>query len=139
MRIDGGVPEIDGRIAAAAWEQAQSITGFVQKAPDEGAPAPERTEVRVLYDADALYVGARLYTSAPASIQAPVGRRDQGGQADQLLVSLDTYLDRRTVHTFGVTATGVRLDRLPPGGRWCRREGGRAPATRPRPPGRRGS
>ena len=50
-----------------------------------------------------------MYSDTP--IQAPMGRRDSGEQAEHLLVSLDTYLDRRTSSTFGVTAAGVRLDR----------------------------
>jgi hypothetical protein len=40
-----------------------------------------------------------------------MGRRDQGQRAEHFLVSLDTYLDRRTASTFGITASGVRLDR----------------------------
>ena len=47
-----------------------------------------------------------------AAIQAPLGRRDNGDQAEHILVSLDTFLDRRTAVVFGVTASGVRLDRF---------------------------
>ncbi|HEX8245137.1 MAG TPA: DUF5916 domain-containing protein, partial [Longimicrobium sp.] len=114
VRVSGAPPEIDGHLGDAAWEQAPVITGFRQKVPDEGAPASERTELRILYDDFALYIGARMYSAQPASIQAPVGRRDQGGEADELLVSLDTWLDRRTAWTFGVTAAGVRLDSYHP-------------------------
>ena len=84
------------------------IAGFVQKEPAEGAQPTDRMDVRFAYDDTALYVGARMYSGAP--IQAPMGRRDEGEQAEHLLVSLDTYLDRRTASTFGVTAAGVRLD-----------------------------
>jgi hypothetical protein len=45
-------------------------------------------------------------------IQAPLGRRDAGDQSEHVLVSLDTYRDRRTAYSFGVTASGVRLDRF---------------------------
>ena len=114
-RITGPGPQLDGRLDEGLWETAPVITGFRQKVPDEAAPASERTEVRIVYDDAAIYVGARLYTTDPASIQAPVGRRDQGGEADQLLVSLDTWHDRRTAYTFGVTAAGVRLDSYHPG------------------------
>jgi hypothetical protein len=114
VRVSGAAPEIDGRLIDPVWDQAPVVTDFRQKVPDEGAPASERTEVRILYDDDALYVGARLYSADPGSIQAPVGRRDQGGEADQFLVSLDTWLDRRTAWTFGVTAAGVRLDSYHP-------------------------
>ena len=86
----------------------EPLAGFTQKEPVEGSPATDGLDVRFLYDAGALYVGARMTSSAP--IQAPLGRRDEVEQAEHLLVSLDTYLDRRTASTFGVTANGVRLD-----------------------------
>ena len=68
-------------------------------------------EVRFLYDEDALFVGARMFSSSPTDIQAPMSRRDEAtDQAEHIFVSLDTYLDRRTAYTFGVTAAGVRFD-----------------------------
>ena len=67
-------------------------------------------EVRLLYDDDVLYVGARMF-SQDGRIQAPLGRRDSTDQAEHILVSFDTFLDRRTAVVFGVTASGVRLDR----------------------------
>jgi len=110
VQIVGAPPTIDGRLDDEAWQHAPALSGFVQRQPDEGAPATERTEVRFLYDDAALYIGARMYSRHPTDIQAPISRRDEGAQAERLLVSLDTYLDRRTAYTFGVTASGVRLD-----------------------------
>ncbi|HVS04266.1 MAG TPA: DUF5916 domain-containing protein [Thermoanaerobaculia bacterium] len=114
MPIDGEPPEIDGRLTEAIWQQAPAATGFVQRQPDEGAPASLPTEVRFLLAPDALYVGARMASDDPASIQAPISRRDNDAEADVLLVSLDTYRDRRTAYTFGITAGGVRIDRFHP-------------------------
>ncbi|HEX2095448.1 MAG TPA: DUF5916 domain-containing protein [Longimicrobiaceae bacterium] len=113
-RIEGRPPSVDGRLEEEVWRSAPVLADFVQKEPVEGAAPSERTEVRFLYDGSALYVGARMYSGDPRSIQAPVGRRDNASQAELLLVSLDTYLDRRTAYTFGVTASGVRLDRYHP-------------------------
>lgn len=113
VRIEGRAPSIDGRLEAI-WESAPAIADFVQKQPDEGAAPSERTEVRFLYDESALYVGARMYSRDPSRIQAPVSRRDSGAQSEQIVVTLDTYLDRRTSYSFGVTASGVRLDRYHP-------------------------
>ncbi|MBW3655393.1 MAG: carbohydrate binding family 9 domain-containing protein [Gemmatimonadetes bacterium] len=110
VRIEGRAPTVDGKLDDEAWSAAPALTGLVQKLPVEGAPVSEATEVRFAYDDDALYVGARMFSRDPAAIQAPVSRRDNGEQAERLLVSLDTYLDRRTAYTFGVTASGVRLD-----------------------------
>lgn len=108
VRVPSGAIDVDGRLDEVAWRSAPAITDFIQREPVEGAPPTDRIEVRFAYDDTALYVGARMSSDAP--IQAPMGRRDTGEQAEHLLVSLDTYLDRRTASTFGVTAAGVRLD-----------------------------
>ena len=77
----------------------------------EGAAPTERMEVQFAYDGSALYVGARMYSRAPSAIQAPMSRRDDvDTQMEHIFVSLDTFLDRRTAYTFGVTASGVRFD-----------------------------
>ncbi len=110
VRIVGAAPVVDGWLDDPAWQNAPPATEFRQRRPREGEPASERTEVRFLYDDHALYVGARMYSDDPAAIQAPVSRRDQIGEAERLLVSLDAFLDRRTAYTFGLTASGVRLD-----------------------------
>jgi len=54
---------IDGRLDEPAWAAATPITTFTQVQPADGAPATQRTEVRFLYDADAIYIGARMYDS----------------------------------------------------------------------------
>ena len=56
---------IDGRLDEPAWASATPITQLIQRDPDEGAPPSETTDVRILYDGTALYVGARLFDSAP--------------------------------------------------------------------------
>jgi hypothetical protein len=108
VRVGDGEIRVDGRLDEVVWRTAPPLTGFVQREPDEGAPPTDTIDVRVAYDLDALYVGARMDSQAP--IEAPMGRRDDAGLAERLLISLDTYLDRRTASTFGVTAAGVRLD-----------------------------
>ncbi|HEX6748223.1 MAG TPA: DUF5916 domain-containing protein [Longimicrobium sp.] len=109
-RIQGRAPELDGRLDDEAWAAAPALGGFWQKEPREGAPATERTEVRILYDDHALYVGARMWSSDPARIRAPVSRRDVTDAAEFISISLDTYHDRRTAYTFAVTAAGTRGD-----------------------------
>jgi hypothetical protein len=110
VRISAAPPTVDGRLDDAVWETAPVLSDFVQKQPVEGAPPTERTEVRFLYDDHALYVGLRMHKDDAASIQAPLGRRDDGGQAEHVWISLDTWLDRRTAYSFGVTAAGTRMD-----------------------------
>ena len=113
FRVEGPAPHVDGRLDDAAWRQAETISDFVQKEPVEGAEPSVRTEVAILYDADAVYVGARMFGD-PSAIQAPLTRRDNGGGAEHLWVSLDTYFDRRTAYSFGVSAAGTRMDAYHP-------------------------
>ena len=108
VRVAENAIRVDGRLDEEVWRGVPPLTEFVQKEPNEGAPPSEPMEVRFAYDGRALYVGARMHSTT--AIQAPMGRRDDGEQAEHILVSLDTYFDRRTSSTFGVTATGVRLD-----------------------------
>ncbi len=114
MRVPDGSIHVDGRLDEAVWQQIPPIGPLVQKEPVEGAAPTERTDVRFAYDDDALYVGARMSSPPGLTIQAPMGRRDRGEQAENLLVVLDTFDDHRTAYAFGVTATGVRIDRYYP-------------------------
>src|SRR5689334_19410411 len=58
-------PDIDGHLNEEAWATATPVSGFTQRDPDEGKPATEDTEVRILYDDVALYVGVRLFDDDP--------------------------------------------------------------------------
>lgn len=110
VRLHAGGIHLDGRLDDPAWAQAEWISDFVQKMPKEGAPPSDSMRIAILYDSDALYVGARMYTTDPSKLQAPLSRRDNTSQADHLWVSFDSYHDRRTAYSFGVTASGVRMD-----------------------------
>ncbi|HEX2077344.1 MAG TPA: DUF5916 domain-containing protein [Longimicrobium sp.] len=100
---------IDGALNDAAWQAATPITAFVQLDPTEGQPATERTEVRFVYDDDALYVGAMLYDRQP--VRARLGRRDMAmGASDWLTVILDSNHDHRNAFGFEVNPRGVRRD-----------------------------
>jgi Domain of unknown function (DUF5916)/Carbohydrate family 9 binding domain-like len=100
---------VDGSLDDAAWQAATPITAFRQLDPQEGQPATERTEIRVLYDDVALYIGARLYDRQP--VRSRLGRRDMNMSAsDWLTVILDTNHDHRTAVGFEVNPSGVRRD-----------------------------
>jgi hypothetical protein len=101
---------LDGRLDDPAWHQATPVTRFTQRVPREGDPASESTEVRILYDDGALYVGARLYDSAPDSVVALLARRDRLVAADRFTVYIDAYHDRRSGFYFGVNAAGTLYD-----------------------------
>ena len=108
--IQGAEPTIDGDLGDPAWASAPVATGLVQYAPDEGAPASERSEIRVLYGADALFVAFRAFDSDPSAIEAQMTRRDQHSYSDRVHVSIDSYNDKRTAFQFSVNPLGVKSD-----------------------------
>jgi hypothetical protein len=101
---------IDGRLTEAAWQDAPAIESFVQGEPVEGAAPGARTVVRVMFDDQAIYIGARLYEADPDRIARQLVRRGETGQADYFEVMFDPNLDRRTGYLFRVSAAGVQRD-----------------------------
>lgn len=102
---------VDGRLDDAAWAAAPVTDVFTQIDPDEGRPASERTEVRVLYDDDALYVGIRAFDRG--KVVGRLGRRDMDfGDSDWLGVMIDSYHDHRTAFGFDVNPLGVQHDEI---------------------------
>jgi hypothetical protein len=112
-----GALRVDGRLDEAAWAAAQPVTALTQREPDEGRPASEATEVRVLFDGDALYVGARMGDRGP--LTAPLGRRDLLGlTSDWIGVHLDSRHDHQTAAGFWVNPAGVQNDAAGTDGAW---------------------
>jgi hypothetical protein len=104
-------PDVDGQLNEPLWNSAPVIVGFVQHEPLEGQPPTEHTEIRIVYDATAVYVGARMLDSDPRAIRFGENRRDAGLQnADALLLVLDTFHDRQNAYVFGTTAAGIEYD-----------------------------
>jgi hypothetical protein len=101
---------IDGRLDEAAWASAAPAANFVQGEPVENAPAEQPTEVRVLYDEGAIYVGAFMYDPRPSTIATQLVRRDENGAYDYFEFSLDSNNDRRTGYRFRVSASNVQRD-----------------------------
>jgi hypothetical protein len=105
---------LDGRLDEPAWAAAEPSGDFVQSYPAPGKPAPDRTEVRVLYDDQALYVGIRMFDAHPDSIAAGLARRDAtaatGIYSDWVHLIVDSYHDRRTAFRFSTTPRAVQKD-----------------------------
>ena len=96
--------KIDGRLDEPAWSQAEAASDFRQERPTEGAPASEKTDVRVLYDSKNLYLGIRAFDSDPAEINARDLVRDSlFATDDRVEIILDTYHDRRNAFRFRST------------------------------------
>ena len=115
------VPVLDGLVNEASWDVADVASDFLQREPNEGQPASERTEVRILYDDKNVYVGVIAYDSNPNSILATELRRDElGGRSggagrgsdDTFTVLFDTFHDGRSAFQFTVNALGTRHDAL---------------------------
>jgi hypothetical protein len=104
-------PVVDGRLDDEAWRAAPAMTDFVQSAPLDGEPATERTEVRILFDDEAIYVGAWLFDTDASGIIVGETRRDASpDETDAFLMVLDTYLDRQNGFVFGTTPAGIEYD-----------------------------
>ncbi|MGE0820893.1 MAG: DUF5916 domain-containing protein [Candidatus Binatia bacterium] len=109
----GELITVDGTLDEPAWQQAGIADDFQQREPNEGAPASERTEVRVLYSRSRLYVGVICYDSQPEAIVATRFDRDADLAADDRVTLLfDTFLDRRNAFIFRVNAAGARFDQI---------------------------
>src|SRR5687767_7741494 len=107
-----GIVRIDGVLDDSAWASAEVATDFRQREPSEGAPASLPTEVRTLWDDEALYVAARMRDPSPDSIIALLARRDEMTPSDEFFVGIDGDRDRRTAFVFSVTPRGTRTDVL---------------------------
>ena len=104
-------PVIDGRLNDPAWLDVPPITGFIQRELHEGAPVTERTEVRIITDGQALYVGAWLYDSNPAAIVPGEKVRDGDiSKSDYFGIMVDTYHDRQNGFVFTTTPAGIEYD-----------------------------
>ncbi len=104
---------IDGKLDDADWANAQPSSDFTQSYPKAGDPGTHRTEVRVLYDDAALYVGVRAFDDHPELIASQLARRDATGiYSDWIHVVVDSYHDRRNAFRFSVNPLGVQKDVL---------------------------
>ncbi|MEL6614091.1 MAG: DUF5916 domain-containing protein [Bacteroidota bacterium] len=96
----------------AVWSEAPRAGDFVQRLPEPGDPAGERTEVSVVYGEDAVYVGFTCWVRDMSTLVARMARRDEFVGSDRVAVAFDSYNDDRTAFYFGVTAAGVEQDIL---------------------------
>ena len=105
-------PALDGNVLDdPAWATAAAASGFRQTAPDEGQPATERTEVRIIFANGTLYVGVVCYDSEPSAIIMSDSRRDSSmADADSFMMVLDTFQDGQNGFVFGTTPAGQEYD-----------------------------
>jgi len=107
-----GPVRLDGHLDEPGWAAAPVFTDFVQRFPDVGKPPTEKTELRILYDDQAVYFGFYCHDSDPKAISRQLGRRDSDPASDSVAVLIDGMHDHRTAFLFKVNAGGVLTDGL---------------------------
>jgi len=106
-------PVLDGRLDDAAWRNLQIIGDFIQKDPDQGMTASQKTEVRALYDDENLYFGVRCLDNQADRILATELRRDNAFENDDsFAIILDTFHDHRNAFLFRINPRGTQYDAL---------------------------
>ena len=134
VRVEAA-PLLDGNVLDdPAWDAAPPATGFRQTAPDEGQPASERTEVRVVFTDDTIYFGVVCYDRDPGAIIVTDSRRDSSlADSDSFQLILDTFLDRQNGFVFGTSPSGQGVRRAArERGRGRQRHGARGHVVRGR-------
>ncbi|MGH9347291.1 MAG: DUF5916 domain-containing protein [Vicinamibacterales bacterium] len=112
-RLDGDAapPVLDGRVNDEAWIGVEPYTTFTQQDPNEGAPASERTEVRIVFDKSTVYVGIICFDSEPDKIIVNQSRRDADiSETDSVIVVFDTFNDTQNAFVFGTNPLGIEYD-----------------------------
>lgn len=109
LRVDTA-PVIDGRLDETLWLQAEPASSFVQLEPYPGKPSSQREDVRIVYDDEALYIGAHLYDSQPDSIMQELSERDNLRNTDWFGVFFDAYRDGINGFGFILTPADVQFD-----------------------------
>ncbi len=101
---------MDGELDEPIWLRTEAITEFIQKDPVQGAPASYATEVRILYDDDALYISAICYQPLEATRVQNLRRDFSDGENDLFGIAIDGFLDKRNTVVFQTTPHGSQRD-----------------------------
>ncbi|MBC7671871.1 MAG: carbohydrate binding family 9 domain-containing protein [Polaromonas sp.] len=108
-RLETATITIDGNLDEPAWSRAAILNGFSLYQPADGRPAPDSTEVRVFYTADAIYFGIRAFAE-PGTVAATLADRDRIGSDDNIEIHLDTFHERNRAFVFIVNPLGIQAD-----------------------------
>lgn len=105
------IPTIDGYLDENVWKNAEIATNFTQLDPVPGGAPFQRSEVKVLYDDNAIYLGAILYDDDPSGILKELSPRDEIANTDWFAVQFDSYAAGQLAFEFVITPSGVQIDR----------------------------
>lgn len=110
-KISSTAPVIDGILNDESWNEGTWIDDFTQHEPYNGKAASQRTEFKILFDNDNLYIAFKAFDTSPDSIVSRLTRRDNQ-DGDLVGIIIDSYHDLRTGFHFGVTSSGVKYDQM---------------------------
>lgn len=111
VRLTTPKPKIDGKLDDDCWKTGNWAGDFTQFIPKEGGAPSQKTEFKVLYDDQNIYVAIRNYDNEPEKINRRAGRRDEFA-GDMAGITFDSYFDKRTGFEFDMSAGGQKLDLL---------------------------
>ncbi len=120
LRLETEPPKIDGGLSDACWTGKDGWVGdFIQQQPYEGKPGSQKTEFKIVYDNDNLYVAIRSYDNEPEKIDVRFTRHDDWA-GDIVGICFDSYYDHRTGYEFNLKASGSKIDliQFDSGGIW---------------------
>jgi hypothetical protein len=104
---------LDGVLDEEVWQRAQPAADFLQQDPDNGQPATERTEVRIVYNPQRMYLGVICFDSEPDKLIGFQRRRDEGlGSDDRFQWTMDPFLSGREGYFFEMNPSGLLADAL---------------------------
>jgi hypothetical protein len=107
---EGEAIELDGILDEPVWDRAAPATDFIQQDPDFGGTPTERTEVRIVFTAESLYMGVSAFDSEPDLLLGNTMKRDEFLRADdRFMWTMDTFLDQH----FGMKRVGHSRSRSP--------------------------
>lgn len=108
---NGEAPVIDGRVTDPIWQTVNPYAEFTQQDPTEGAPASEKTEVRLIVGKDHVYIGVICFDSDPSKIIVSQARRDASlNDTDSVIMVFDTFNDNQNAFVFGTNPLGIEYD-----------------------------
>lgn len=109
IKLDVSI-NLDGKVNEPVWSSVNSLP-LVMHWPSYYGELTEKTEIKIFYDDEFIYVGAICYDSEPSGIQEISFQRDAiSEQSDAIALVLDPYDDNENVVVFSVTVTGARAD-----------------------------
>ncbi len=111
LTAESDSPVIDGRVNEPIWQNVTPFATFTQQDPDEGQPATEKTEVRILVGKGQLFIGIICFDSDPSKIIVSQARRDASlNDTDSITMVLDTFNDNQNAFVFGTNPIGIEYD-----------------------------